>query len=249
MQLYNGDCLEVIKNIPDNSIDLVVTDPPYEVSATNGGGSINNMKNLNKSLKQLDEANITTGYDVAAVCKEIVRVMKNINIYIWCNKVQIPEYIHFFVDNLNCKFEILCWHKTNALPTYNNKYLTDTEYCLYFRKNGYCDPSKTKESERYENAKTFYIAPINHKDKKTWKHPTIKPLGFIEKVIKNSSKEGDIVLDCFMGSGTTGVACKNLNRNFIGIELNENYFKIAKERIENTEKEKEYNLFNEVNNA
>lgn len=230
--LVNDDCIKVLKKLGDNSIDLVVTDPPYEVSATNGGGSINSIKKMNKSLKQLDEAEIVSGYDFEAVNNELVRVMKNINIYIWCNKIQIPQYFDFYVGKHKCKFDILCWHKTNALPTYKNKYLSDTEYCLYFRKGGYCDPSQTDKDERYENAKTFYIAPLNQKDKKLWKHPTIKPLDFTEKLIKNSSKEGDTVLDCFMGSGTTGVACKNLKRSFIGIELNREYYEIAVKRID-----------------
>lgn len=231
MQLYHDDCLSVLKTLPDHFVDLVVTDPPYEVSATNGGGSINNVMKMNRSLKQLDDADISKGYNIREVGKELVRVMKNINLYIWCNKVQIPDYFNYYVNELGCKFEIICWHKTNALPTYKNKYLSDTEYCLYFRKGGYCDPSQTAEEERYENAKTFYIAPLNAKDKKLWKHPTIKPLDITQKFIKNSSKKGDLVLDCFMGSGTTGVACKNLERDFIGIELNRDYYKIVLERI------------------
>ena len=233
INLYNDDCLTVLKAMGDKTVDLVVTDPPYEINATGGGGSINKVKKLNKSLKHLDEADIADGYNIEEVCTELVRVMKNINIYIWCNKVQIPGYFNCFVNKSGCKFDILCWHKTNALPTYKNKYLSDTEYCLYFRKGGYCDPSQTDEGERYENAKTYYIAPLNAKDKKLWNHPTIKPLDFTEKIIKNSSKEGEVVLDCFMGSGTTGVACKNLNRDFIGIELNKEYFDIAKCRINN----------------
>lgn len=236
MQLYNDDCLSVLKTLPDHFVDLVVTDPPYEVSTTNGGGSINNVMKMNKSLKQLDDADISKGYNIREVGKELVRVMKNINLYIWCNKVQIPDYFNYYVNELGCKFEIICWHKTNALPTYKNKYLSDTEYCLYFRKGGYCDPSQTAEEERYENAKTFYIAPLNAKDKKLWKHPTIKPLDITQKFIKNSSKKGDLVLDCFMGSGTTGVACKNLERDFVGIELNRDYYKIALERIGENEK-------------
>jgi len=69
-----------------------------------------------------------------------------------------------------------------------------------------------------------------------WKHPTIKPLNITEKIIRNSSKENNTILDPFMGSGTTGVACVNTNRNFIGIELDERYYKIAEERIKNAEK-------------
>lgn len=224
--LYCGDCLEVLKDIPDNSVDLIATDPPYLIPAINGGGSVNTIKKLNQSLQDLKKADITKGYDIELFGNEFNRVMKEINIYFWCNKLQIPQYLEFYVGKHKCKFDIICWHKTNALPTYSNKYLSDTEYLLYFRKGkGKCFP------QSYEDAKTYYIAPINHKDKKEWDHPTIKPLDITEKIIRNSSREGQTVLDPFMGSGTTGVACKNLNRKFIGIELDETYFKTAQRRL------------------
>ena len=111
------------------------------------------------------------------------------------------------------------------MPTYNNKYLSDTEYCFYARKCGYCNP------ETYTDASTLYQAPINQDDKKHYKHPTIKPIQLVEKVIKNSSRYGDVIIDPFMGSGTTGVACKNLDRNFIGVELTKEYFNISVKRI------------------
>lgn len=219
------DSLQYLKTLPDNCIDLIVTDPPYDISATNGGGSINNVKKLNASLRDLVDANIDKGYDINEFNTEFIRVMKNINIYIWCNKVQVPEYFNFYVNKHKCKFDILRWEKTNALPTYSNKYLSDTEFCLYFRKGGMCKPNT------YEDAKTYYSAPINAKDKKKWGHPTIKPLDFTQKLIRNSSNEGDIVLDPFMGSGTTCVAAKLENRQFIGVEIDKEYFNIAKERI------------------
>ena len=226
VNLYNGDCLEVLKNIPDDSVDLIATDPPYLISTTNGGGTINNVKKLNQSLKDLTVVDITKGYDIELFGKEFVRVMREINIYLWCNKAQILDYFDFYVKKHKCKFDIICWHKTNALPTYSNKYLSDTEYLLYFRKGkGKCFP------ESYDDAKTFYIAPINHGDKKRYGHPTIKPVDIAEKIIRNSSKPGQKVLDPFMGSGTTGVASVNTNRDFIGIELDEGYFKIAENRI------------------
>ena len=229
IQLHNADCLDILKSIPDKSVDLIVTDPPYLISATNGGGTVNSIKKLDKSLIQLTQnTDITQGYDITKFNTQFLRVMNEINIYIWCNKIQIPDYLKFYVDTYKCKFDIICWHKTNALPTYSNKYLSDTEYLLYFRKGkGKCFP------QTYEDAKTYYIAPINHKDKKTWNHPTIKPLDLTEKIIRNSSKEGQTILDPFMGSGTVGVACKNLNRKFIGVEIDTNYFSIAKQRIYN----------------
>lgn len=229
-KLLCGDSLKIIKNIPDSSIDLIATDPPYDISATNGGGTINNVKKLNKSLEDLVVADITSGYDIEAFGEEFIRIMKEINIYLWCNKKQIPAYFDFYVNKHKCKFDILCWHKTNALPTYSNKYLSDTEYLLYFRKGrGKCFP------QSYEDAKTFYIAPINAKDKKLYGHPTVKPLDFTESIIRNSTKENQIVFDPFMGSGTTGVAALNNNRKFIGIEINKDYYKVAKSRIEKGE--------------
>lgn len=227
-KLINDDCLNVIKNIPNNSINLIATDPPYLISATNSGGTINNIKKLNKSLKDLTTIDITQGYNIELFGNEFIRVMKEINIYFWCNKVQIPDYFKFYVEKHKCKFDIICWHKTNALPTYSNKYLSDTEYLLYFHKGkGKCFP------QSYEDAKTYYIAPINHKDKKIWQHPTIKPLDITEKIIRNSSKEGQMILDPFMGSGTTGIAALKNNRNFIGIELDRQYYDIAVKRINN----------------
>ena len=90
---------------------------------------------------------------------------------------------------------------------------------------GYCQPID------YEHAKTVFVQPINSEDKRVFGHPTIKPLNIIQTLILNSSREGETVLDCFMGSGTTGVACAKLNRNFIGMEINEDYYRIASIRI------------------
>lgn len=135
----------------------------------------------------------------------------------------------FFSDY---NFDLLTWHKTNPVPTCNNKYLSDTEYLLFFRENG------VKIYGTYQTKKKYYVSPTNKEDKQKYNHPTIKPLNIIENLITNSSKENDVVLDCFMGSGTTGVACKNLNRDFIGMEIDEKYFKIAEERI-NGEKSKQ----------
>ena len=153
-------------------------------------------------------------------------MLKEPNLYFWCNKKQIPEYLDFYVNKHKCKFDILFWSKPNALPTYSNKYLSDTEYLLYFRKGkGKCFP------QSYEDAKTYYIAPINHKDKKQFGHPTIKPLEITEKIIRNSSKEDQLVLDPFMGSGQTGIACVKQKRKFIGIDIEQRWFELSTRRI------------------
>ena len=103
--------------------------------------------------------------------------------------------------------DIIIWNKTNALPLFNNKYLSDKEYCLYFRKGGYCSPKS------YEDAKTVFLYPINIKDKKKWKHPTIKPEALIRKLIRNSSRENDMEKSLIKGQ---------LNNNIYHIEISNN---------------------------
>lgn len=174
---------------------------------------------------EIKEAGLVDGVSLE-FCEQILRIQDKINAYIWCNKGQIIDYLNFFVSDNKCSYEILCWQKQNAMPTFNNKYLTDKEYCLYFRKGGYCMP------ERYEDAKTIFVEPINIIDKKQFGHPTIKPLKIFEKLVKNSTKEGELVLDCFSGSGTTAVACHNLNRRFICIEKDPDYWAASVKRLE-----------------
>ncbi len=223
MKLICGNCYDELKNIPDNSVDLVVTDPPYEIKGIdNSKGVIENRP----YLSQMRDSNLGEGIDLTLL-DELSRIMKHIYIYIWCNKEQIYDYLTFFVKEKGCNFEIFIWNKTNVPPFTNGHYLKDKEYCLLFWEQG------CKIQGSYETMATVYRTTINSKDKLYYKHPTIKPLNIIENFVKNSSREGDVILDCFMGSGTTGVACRNLNRDFIGIEINPEYYQIRKNRIEN----------------
>ena len=225
--LYNGDCLEVMKGIKDNSVDCIITDPPYKIE-TNGAGIY---KQADKQyVKQLN--NMKDGFS-PLVFDEVVRIMKKINIYFFCSQKQIMPLLDYFVTQKKCNWNLLTWHKTNPVPACGNKYLTDTEYILFFREKG------VKILGNFKTKLTYYVTPLNQKDKKLYNHPTIKPLPILLNLIINSSNEGETILDPFMGSGTTGVACQHLNRNFIGIELDKTYYNIAKERIENAHEEKE----------
>lgn len=152
--------------------------------------------------------------------------MKKINIYLWCSQKQIPLYLDYFVKEKGCNWNLITWHKTKPIPACGNKYITDTEYCLFFREKGvriYGDTS-TKG--------TYFITPLNTSEKNLWNHPTIKPTPFFQKHIINSSLKGDTVLDPFMGSGTTAIACIKEKRNFIGFELNKEYYDKACKRIQ-----------------
>ena len=222
----HADCMDILKQLPDKCIDLVLTDPPYLYKNLKGGSDSLLSKRITKAFVDLE--NISSGISLD-FCKEIIRLQNKINTYIWCSKDQIIDYLNFFVTDNKCSYDILCWHKTNAIPTFNNKYLTDKEYCLYFRRGGYCMP------QNYNDAITIFQEPINITDKNKYNHPTIKPLKIFEKLIKNSSKENDLILDCFSGSGTTAIACHNLNRRFICIEKDEDYYKASVERLENAQ--------------
>ena len=130
--LLRGDCFTDI-NITE-TVSLIVTDPPYDIGRINMGGTVNNIKKLNTSMFSLTKtSDMTLGYDISAFAN-LVRLWQgpNINTYFFCNKAQIAEYFRIYVLRMGCKFDIITWHKQNALPTYYNKYLADTEYVLHF---------------------------------------------------------------------------------------------------------------------
>ena len=133
--------------------------------------------------------------------------------------------MEYFVRDKNCIFEIFTWHKTNPTPTHNNCYPPDTEYCLLFREKG------TGMGGTMATLKKWHVSSANVGDKKLYTHPTIKPLEVVKNHIINSSKENDIVLDCFCGSGTTCLACKETGRRYIGMEIDKEYHRIAVDRL------------------
>lgn len=224
-KIHLGDCYQLIKEIPDKSVDLVHTDPPYDIVNTKPGGNSSLARSMRNYNKELVTANLNINLGIGW-CKEIPRIQKEINCYIWCNKAQIKQYLDYFVGELKCNFDILIWNKTNPMPTFHNKYMSDKEYCLYFRKGGFCNPTD------FESAKTVFNYPLNVKDKNKYGHPTIKPLKIVKTLIKNSTQPGDLVLDCFSGSGTTALASSQLGRNFIAIEIDEKYHSLSIQRLE-----------------
>ena len=219
--VYNEDCLEGMKQIPNKSVDLVITDPPYLID-TVGSGLYSQ-----KDKQYIKELNFMKDGFSKEILDEICRVMKKINLYIFCSQKQIIPLLDYFVREKKCNWNIITWHKTNPIPACGNKYLTDTEYVLFFREKG------VKIYGDYQTKFTYYLTPLNQKDKIKYNHPTIKPLNIIQNFIINSSKEGEIVLDPFMGSGTTAIACMNTNRNYIGFEIDKGYYDIILERIKN----------------
>ena len=311
-EIYCGDCLSKMKDIEDNSIDLVLIDPPYNI----GKDKWDKWKSVGDYVEFMGK-----------VFKEIERVLKpNGSFYFFHNDfLQIVELQNWINKNTGFQFkQMLVWNKrfneasnkgfldgfceVNELRNYQKM----AEYCLYYTFQDGASSDKTKsdidnfkslryyfetlqkelgvtkktliekigqrvdhcfrwsssqwdmpteetyeelikvfnideldffkeyetlrqeyEKERYvfNNQKTHHSV-MNYEIAKKQGHLTPKPVALLEYLIKTSSNENDIVLDCFMGSGSTGVACMNTNRKFIGIEINEKYFDIAKKRIE-----------------
>ncbi len=231
--LMLGDCYNLIQTIPNNSVDLVYVDIPYLYNLGGGGNS-----SLAKRMAVKKEAlsKISNGIDYT-ILDEFVRICKAPYMYIWCSKLQLPDIL-LYMKKYNLIYDILVWCKSNPSPTTKNVLLPDIEFCLMFR-----EPKTTKFNEDYKLASHWYHSATNTADKKLYNHPTIKPLQLVKRHILHSTQPGDTVLDCFMGSGTTGVACVETGRNFIGMEIDENYFNVAKSRIEAAERKERSRLF------
>lgn len=228
--IYNEDCYKAIKDIPDKSVDCIYTDIPYNMTFSGGGTLKHKLGNYIK--KEVEDFSNDIDY---SILKDFVRIMKKINCFIWCSKNQIYNIMKFFND-YNCDFNILTWTKTNPIPFGSSIWLSDIEYCLHFYKDaGY--------NVGWEYKKKNYSSPINSIDKEKFEHPTIKPIQMVKNHLLNLTHPNDIVLDCFAGSGTTLVAAKDLGRHFLGFEIDEKWYKVAKDRLNKVDANGQMNMF------
>lgn len=223
--LMQGDCLERMKEIPSGSVDMILTDPPYELSKSKGGGMMG--KGGRKFMQEVKAQGMIDGIDTELFLNACLSLFDNKQKFcavITCSTKQIIEYITW-AENNDFQYGLGVWHKSNPAPLCNYKYLNDVEYWIYIKGN------KSKILGNYHSKSMVYKSQINKKDKAIYGHATCKPVELMEKFIVNHSIGEQTILDPFMGSGSTGVAAKNLTRKFIGIEIDEGYFDIAKERI------------------
>lgn len=227
IDLRHGDCLELMKDIPDKSVDMILTDPPYKTITggdSNGANSTRPKGMLCGNRKLFTHQN---DIKIADWLPEIYRVLKEgSHCYIFTNSLNLREMLN---EADKCGFKLhnlLVWEKNNCTPS--QYYMKNCEYVLFLRKG------KAKWIKDIGGSKTVHHFNniIGNKV-----HPTEKPVDLLGFYIENSSEENDTVLDPFIGAGSTGIACLNTNRNFIGIELDDNYFSIAKDRIEKHEQE------------
>jgi len=224
--IVHGDCIEKMNGFQIGNVDMVLTDPPYELSKSKGGGMMG--KGGRKFMEEVKEQGMVDGIDTELflnTCLSRFDHKQKLCIVVTCSNKQIIEYITWAETN-GFQYGVGVWHKSNPAPLCNHKYLNDVEYWIYIK------GKKSKILGDYHSKSMVYKSQINKKDKALYGHATCKPVELMEKFLINHTIAGATVLDPFMGSGSTGVACKNLNRNFIGVELSEKYFNVAKERIE-----------------
>lgn len=198
-------------------VDAIITDPPYKVTSRGSSGGTGGIlkSEINMSGNVFAHNNIKFSEWIPK-CYEILQ--NDSHAYFMTNNKNLKEIL-ITIENVGFKiFKTLIWAKDNCIT--NMYYMDSHEYIIFCRKG---------KANKINNCGTKSV--LNYANPKNKVHPTEKPIDMLQVLIGNSSEENDIVLDPFMGSGTTGVACKNLNRNFIGIELDDKYFDIAKKRI------------------
>jgi site-specific DNA-methyltransferase (adenine-specific) len=229
VELFCGDCLEQMKHLPDGSIDLILTDPPYKIvsgGCTNkGGGATSGI--LSRTADEVRKGTLFKHNSItfAEWLPEVFRVLKkDSHCYIMINGRNLSE-LQAECEKVGFKYQnLLVWNKGNLTP--NKWYMNQCEFILMLRKG---------KAKNIRNMGTSTLINIpNIIGKKV--HPTEKPTALMELLITNSTDDGETVLDPFMGSGKTGVACINTGRKFIGIELDKQYFEIAEKKIADKKK-------------
>ena len=209
--LFHGDCLEIMKNIEDKTANFILTDIPYaEVNRSSNG-----LRNLDKG-----NADVLT-FNLYSFLEELYRITSN-SICVFCGREQFSTIYSFFANKKGTVRPIV-WEKTNPSPMNGQHiYLSGVEFAVWFKKSGGCTFNARCKNVvfRYPNGRSKL-------------HPTEKNHDLLRDLILDNTNEYDVVFDPCCGSGSHCYVAKNLNRRFIGIELDENYFNIAKERIGN----------------
>ncbi|GMO60184.1 MAG: site-specific DNA-methyltransferase [Termitinemataceae bacterium] len=245
--IYNGDCLTILRALPENSINMIFADPPYFLS--NNGFTCQGGKMVSVNKGKWDKSK---GFESdlefhdlwISQCKRVLKPEGTI----WISGTYHSIYSCGFLLAKN-GFHILndiCWFKPNASPNLSCRFFTAShETLLWARKD-----EKAKHTFNYDKIKNgdfpedkikqpnlqmrsvWSINLTKQSEKQYGRHPTQKPLALLKRIVLSSTNEGDIVLDPFCGSGTTGLACQNFdNRFFIGIEIEKEYCEIAKNRV------------------
>ena len=219
-KLYQGNCLEILKQFEDKSIDYVFTSPPYNIKRS---------KNNKYNKYEYFDDGIDNYLDWSiSIIDELLRVTKNHifwniqpNYY---NKKEVYKLIGYYADKIQQNF---IWYKPDGIPSSQKYYVSNfVEYIIGITNQKYIKSNK--------HFITNHLEASSKNQNTNRKHKAVMNIEVADFIIKNFTQQNEIILDPFMGTGTTGVSCLKNNRNFIGIEIAKEYYDYAKERIENT---------------
>lgn len=213
-EIYCSDNIDILNNIDDNSIDLILTDPPYNASNSKFNFK---QKNYNAIDEEWDKGFKIDFFDIC-----VDKLKEGSSMLIFCSYHLLGEYLAKKSIKLQ---QIIHWIKRNPVPSFTKTYAPGVEYCLWYVKPG---KAYTFNKECRFSYKNIFETNING-----WKvtdHPTEKNLSIIKALIETHSNKGDLVLDPFMGSGTTIVGCIQTGRSYIGIDKDMNYYQMADKR-------------------
>jgi DNA modification methylase len=219
-KIFNDNAIDILDRMiaKEYKVDLIVTDPPYKTTKRGNSGGTGGMLKDDKFIKGNGGLanNDINQKEWLSKCFKILK--DDCHIYVMTNNKNLSKTLLDVTDAGFKIFKTLVWAKDNCIT--NMWYMDSHEYIIFARKG------KAKKINNCGDRSVFNI-----KNTKNKKHPNEKPIELFEKLVLNSSEKNDVVLDPFMGVGTLPLACKNSNRKYIGIELDENYYNIAKERL------------------
>jgi len=221
-----GDCFQVLPTLEDNSVDLILTDPPY-ILDSHGGPTAGEFK---RAIHDKHFEFISKGFDYETLFPEFKRVLKNMNLILFCSNKQISSLMEYWEEK-GYGTTLLIWQKTNPIPFAEGKYLSDVEFIVWVREKGvfFNNDAHHKNKSKVLRFPTMVSGRV---------HPTQKPEALIRKLLLMHSEKGSVVLDPFSGSGTLGVCCIEMEREYIQIEMEEEFYRVSLLREEKGKREK-----------
>lgn len=223
--IINTDAISFLSSLSDGCVDCVITDPPYKQEA-HDRGFIAKHSEIYKEMA--DWTNSNNDWYNESFLNELVRVCKFPNVYLFCGKRDLVHILNF-AERRSYFYHIIPICKKAPAPFVNNTWLSN-EYSVHFTDR------KIVYNKEYQLKIPYFLIQGG----KTTSHPNEKNLEMVKRIVSNITQEGQTVLDCFMGSGTTAVACRDLNRNYIGCELNPEFIELANARLK---EEKQLEMF------
>ncbi|WP_297965258.1 site-specific DNA-methyltransferase [uncultured Anaerovibrio sp.] len=223
----NIDCVEYLRQMPNNSVDLILTDPPYNIAQYSTGNiPLPGRSAVNNDLGEWDLKKINP----AAFVNDFKRILKpGGNIFVFTSYNLIGKW-HEAFDPEYDTFQFFIWHKTNPMPKiYKNGFLNSCEMivCMWNKGHKWNFTNQKEMHNHFESPICMWPERLRNP-----KHPSQKPVKLLKHLIEVASNEGDVVFDPFMGVGSTGVAALELNRDFIGCEIDKQFYDAAVARIE-----------------